>query len=323
MSNNLRTDFLQAEDTLLTLLNEDPSGLEDFFEVWTALAGRLSLAGQEVDEETLIVAHRVSSRIEFIAKQVLELHEKTDAYSFALQNDLNELVTKISLAEEDVSAHECMTRPIFSCFFLIMSQVQNTRTRLPSFIRPAYAWLLHNLHNPYPSKETKCQISRAAGSSLKDVENWFICVRKRIGWNRLRMQLFSNKRSLIVEAATRFFVPNSLRTTPKLLTQSGCEADFMAIKINAETLYPREQPSQDEFPELFATETNAPTGRTSSERLHAKRRARAALAYPSPERSPEPHFLNNANTLKRKHSFNESLSDSEFDDLRPYCKRKR
>jgi len=116
MSNNLRTDFLQAEDTLLALLNEDPSGLEKFSEVWTTLAGRLSLAGQEVDEETIIVAHRVSSRIEFIAKQFLELHEKTDVYSLALQDDLNELVTKISLADEDVSAHECMTRPIFSCF---------------------------------------------------------------------------------------------------------------------------------------------------------------------------------------------------------------
>jgi len=137
------------------------------------------------------------------------------------------------------------------------------------------------------------------------------------------MQLFSNKRSLIVEAATRFFLPNSQRTTSNLPTQSGCEADFMAIKINAETLYPRERPSRDEFPELFATGTNAPTGRVSSERLHAKRRARAALAYPSPEQSPEPHFLDNANTLKRKHSFNEFSSDSEFDDLRQHCKRKR
>ncbi|KAF7347677.1 Homeodomain 1 mating type protein [Mycena venus] len=36
---------------------------------------------------------------------------------------------------------------------------------LPPYIEPAYKWLLENLDNPYPKKETKERIAHETGSS--------------------------------------------------------------------------------------------------------------------------------------------------------------
>ena len=155
------------------------------------------------------------------------------------------------------------------------------------------------MHNPYPSKETKATIAEESGSSSKDIDNWFINVRRKIGWNKLRSKHFENKRSLIVNAATRFFkeVPQALHssTTPisGIGQKTNYNSEFKSIEKCVRDLYP---------PKLF--ETSLATKLDESGRglsPEAKDRAQVECseiqrraeelqplnAYPTPEHSPE------------------------------------
>jgi C-terminal domain of homeodomain 1/Homeobox KN domain len=167
---------------------------------------------------------------------------------------------------------------------------------LPPYIRPAYTWLLSNLHNPYPSKETKTTIAEESGSSPKDVDNWFINVRRRIGWNKLRSKHFENKRSLIVDAATRFFkeVPQALHSsTSSIDPKTNYDSEFKSIENTARDLYPQklfETPLATKLDESGRDLTAEAKDRAQVECSEGQREAeelQRLYAYPTPERSPE------------------------------------
>ena len=174
---------------------------------------------------------------------------------------------------------------------------------MPPYIESAYTWLLGNLHNPYPSKEVKAVFAHKTNSSLKDIDNWFINVRKKIGWNKLRMKHYRNKRSEIVDAATRFFreLPYTLHgpdITPisHIDLTANHDSEFKAIEIRAKELY-----SDKLFETALTTKMN---GAVRDVMLETKSRVQAVekyhkqaaksrrgnnprrSAYPSPERSP-------------------------------------
>ena len=171
---------------------------------------------------------------------------------------------------------------------------------MPPYIRPAYTWLLSNLHNPYPSKETKATIAEESGSSSsKDVDNWFINIRRRIGWNKLRSKHFENKRSLIVDAATRFFkeVPQALHSskgpTSGIDPKTNYDSEFKSIENTARDLYPQklfETPLATKLDEPGRDLTPEAKDRTQVECSDVQREAeklQRLYAYPTPERSPE------------------------------------
>ena len=175
----------------------------------------------------------------------------------------------------------------------------NVSPTLPPYIRPAYTWLLSNLHNPYPSKETKATIAEESGSSPKDIGNWFINVRRRIGWNKLRSKRFENKRSLIVDAATCFFkkVPQALNSsathTSSIDPKANYESEFKSIENCARDLYPEtlfEAPlarKPDESCRDLTPEANVPAQVECNEVQQGAEELQHLHAYPTPERSPE------------------------------------
>ena len=158
------------------------------------------------------------------------------------------------------------------------------------------------MHNPYPSKEAKATIAEESGSSSKDVDNWFINVRRRIGWNKLRSKHFENKRSLIVNAATRFFkeVPQALHssTTPTsgIDRKTNYISEFKSIENCARELYPPklfetalaklDESGRDLSPEA---KDSAPVNCSEVQRgIEEIQPLNQPLnAYPTPERSPE------------------------------------
>ena len=66
--------------------------------------------------------------------------------------------------------------------------------------------MLDTLHNPYPPKDFKDQLARKSGSSTKLIDGWFVDVRKRMGWAKIKKDFFQNKRKPLVEAATCLLV---------------------------------------------------------------------------------------------------------------------
>ncbi|KJA25890.1 hypothetical protein HYPSUDRAFT_64613 [Hypholoma sublateritium FD-334 SS-4] len=167
-----------------------------------------------------------------------------------------------------------------------------------SYIPMAYKWLLENLHNPYPTKEARLEISESSDSSLKDVDAWFIDARKRIGWNQLRREHFP-KRGDLIKAATCFFkqsqaatlVSKSLRSTLAANRYHEFAYEFVQMEACARELY-----SGKLSPSEFAEELEKP-GLTNVQNLdtHDQERpgrgrpglkADQRSSYPSPEHSP-------------------------------------
>jgi len=201
---------------------------------------------------------------------------------------------------------------------------------------------MKNLHNPYPSSTRKEAIAKDAGVELKDVENWFISARKRIGWNSLRAKSFSNKRNLIVVAATQWFRPTPASMTcgsheSSLISNHG--VDFMAIENRANGLY-----SGRFCDTAGSVQPGAAIDRCDmSITKHPRKKHRLApvtknqhpaASYPSPERSPErslspipaspsPIYQQTMRkSLKRRQS-SASLSDSDTDSHYSHPKRPR
>ena len=174
-------------------------------------------------------------------------------------------------------------------------------TTLPPYIEPAHNWLLKNLHNPYPSKKAKSSIALETGASLKDLDSWFISVRKRIGWNKLRLKHYANKRSKIVEAATRFFkeIPQPVHREPYniCIPAANHDSEFEEIKNCAKELYSGKiykasLEKLDGAVRDLSSETKVHAhGEEERRRPMAKSRRGKDLqrlsTYPSPERSPE------------------------------------
>ena len=170
---------------------------------------------------------------------------------------------------------------------------------MPPYIRSAYTWLLKNLHNPYPSKEKKATIAEESGSSPKDIDNWFINVRRRIGWNKLRTKHFENKRSKIVNAATRFFkeVPRALYPDTTHISgidpRTNYDSEFKSIENCARDLYPEklfETPlatKLDESGRDLMLEANVHAQVGCSEVQGRAEGLQPLYAYPTPEPSPE------------------------------------
>ena len=151
-----------------------------------------------------------------------------------------------------------------------------------------------------------------------------------MGWNSLRKTRFSNRRADIVDAATRFFVKGD----PKRPLDPSVELDFAELESRAKDLY-----SEKFMESMLATKLDVAVKdltpgmkaqakvekwQRQTERRRKNTLARAALSYPSPERSPNPpeydlpsspepvivseEFLS---TRKRRNSFSESASDGE------------
>ena len=190
---------------------------------------------------------------------------------------------------------------IFNSVASSVVKAADVSATLPPYTRSAYTWLLSNLHNPYPSKEEKATIAEESGSSPKDIDNWFINVRRRIGWNKLRSKHFQNKRSLIVDAATRFFkeVPQTLHshtTHISVDSKTNYDSEFKSIEKCARDLYPvklSETPSAtNESGRNLTPEARVCAQGECSKVRDGVEELQRLYAYPtpdcSPKRSPEP-----------------------------------
>jgi len=195
-----------------------------------------------------------------------------------------------------------------------------TSASLPPFIDVAYKWLLKNLGKPYPSKETKVAIARQTQRSVKEIDNWFINIRRRIGWNALRMRHFSNKRSLIVESATLFFAHASSPSSRDPGDESArlefkVAHEFATIAALAENLYNGVRVTPNSIPDA----ENSELPKSSHRKRQRRRRGQTlsgdpALCYPSPEHSPERSLTlqrNGSHAAKRQRSSSFD-SDQEF-----------
>jgi hypothetical protein len=191
-----------------------------------------------VQEETYLLIYSFVQMSNAVIPDLIDL----DVASEKINQELTEEITKVL---NELSLNDFTLLGLFSLHF-IMSTHSNTfvahadSETYPPYIQPAHAWLLQNLHNPYPSKQTRMLFSNQTNTSQKDIDSWFIDIRKRIGWNSLRKRHFSTRKDMIA-AATRFFKPSSIqldtRTDPEDFAPS--DQDFAVLEVTAKNLYSR------------------------------------------------------------------------------------
>ena len=260
-------------------------GLQTFHKTWSKLTRDIgeAVGTQALSANTMNVAHSIAERIAIVADSFLDFTQECEGINSRLEQDLGEIFSKISFGEAPTSPpapQQAVALPSSS---------------LPPYIQPAYAWLLSNLHNPYPSKKVRNDIALQTGNSYHSIDSWFIDTRRKIGWSKLRKTRFSNKRVDAVDAATRFF----LECDPKRPLDPNLELEFAGIESSTKDLYSDkllesvlvtklDVAVRDMTPKMAAQVKAEAKKQKVLRRRRNDKVTRDALSYPSPEQSPEP-----------------------------------
>ena len=214
MDSSVVQRLMRAETDLLDAIISDDAALGQFAQDWSQLRDDMEAAAlsHQLQDTTLQLAHDVGSRVIILSRNIFSA-------GMRCHKDMNDLFAALSLSEQPTD--------------ILCTSVPRSTSILPLYVKPAYTWLMENLHNPYPPKHVKARLSRESGCNVKDIDNWFINVRRRIGWNRVRRVHFANKRQEILSAAARFFG----KTDGSQSLDSQLEMEFARIQSLAETLY--------------------------------------------------------------------------------------
>jgi hypothetical protein len=222
MDEDIRQRFQQSEEVLLDSISSGVDSLMSFDAFQSSLYADLSrgLSAGELSDDTISVANIMTSRVAIITRCFLDFHkthEELRKQTFdgvaSILDDLN----RVTISPPSV---------------LTTQNAQPPESSLPPFIEPAYKWLLANIHNPYPSSDTKASITRSSACSMNSVSAWFISARRRIGWTSICRKHFNNRRADALDAAHRALV----KEDPSRVLPHTIFHDFMQMKAAAQEL---------------------------------------------------------------------------------------
>ncbi|KAF9455632.1 C-terminal domain of homeodomain 1-domain-containing protein [Collybia nuda] len=271
---------LSEADSLLDAISDHVS-LTKFNNYWLPLVDDLqtAISTETLHTSTILTAYALSDRVSVVIHTFLDL----DILSEKLMTSFSLEATSI-LSPEEIS-------PINVQPLTLKPAISTLPSSLPSYIQPAYQWLLNNLHNPYPSVPVRDQLARKTRSPRKDIDAWFIETRRRIGWNTLRREKFSNKRADIVAAATKFFCTDPANCGPPKPIDHATSVSFISIENQAKELYSEKFSESDLALKLDAVVKNMTPKRkiqVKADKHHRQKQEknedfeRAASSYPSP-----------------------------------------
>ncbi|KAJ8084401.1 hypothetical protein PM082_003170 [Marasmius tenuissimus] len=111
---------------------------------------------------------------------------------------------------------------------------EERQTTIPSYAKAAHAWLLDNLHNPFPSRQVFENICTESGAELKHIQTWFNEMRKKIGWNAIKTAHYKSRKEM-VDAATHYFLDD--KPTDSKPLPNEIEKKFITMEAKAKDLY--------------------------------------------------------------------------------------
>ncbi|KAG0707490.1 homeodomain protein 1 [Suillus ampliporus] len=223
MDKDIRQRFQQAEDSLIDSISRGEDSLVSFESSWSSLHADFSrcLSAGELSDDTVSIANMVASRVVIIANCFFDFHK-------IHEESRNQLLDSVG------SILDGLNRVTISSPSMPTAQnAQSPESSLPPFIEPAYKWLLANIHNPYPSSDTKASIARSSGCSMNSISAWFVSARRRIGWTSICRKHFNNCRADTVDAACRAVV----KEDPARILPHTVFHDFLQMKVAAQDLY--------------------------------------------------------------------------------------
>ncbi|KAL0068700.1 hypothetical protein AAF712_004417 [Marasmius tenuissimus] len=182
------------------------SALDDYIDTigtpsFEEFVGRMNLLEQEIinsppsslEEGTCILAAKVSDCLADLCDAFMDLNRIDDTFKSRIGG----------LMSSDIPN--------------VCEQDEERQTSTPSYAKAAHAWLLDNLHNPFPSRQT-----------------WFNEMRKKIGWNAIKTAHYKSRKEM-TDAATYYFLddkPTDSRPLPNEI-----EKKFITMEAKAKDLY--------------------------------------------------------------------------------------
>ncbi|KAJ6520005.1 hypothetical protein C8R45DRAFT_953547 [Mycena sanguinolenta] len=292
---SLRQRLLDIENDLFEFVSGDSLHIDSTFKrKWAQLLADTESATQAgiLDEDTKSLAHTVASKIEITANLVNKLDSAFDSL------DLDAL----AVPDDFHASSESETDPT------PIPQPPSIRSdpSLPPYIEPAYKWLLKHLHNPYPKKSIKEKIADETGSTIERISDWFVDVRRRMGWTTLLREEFGRKRTDLIDAATRHFIG----TADKSPLPVDIHGKFVQMEVYAQDMYAAKfMPSALSNKMTAAVKDLTPELQEKArlERLQKLKAQREAAKYPSPAPSGSSSPTSDAS---RKRAYSE-VSDED------------
>nr|AGS09340.1 b1 homeodomain mating type protein [Heterobasidion parviporum] len=205
----------RAQIDILSAAVDGPAALEEFQKLWMELCTEFDEEARldRVDEEVVAMANVTASIVSTLAGSLSHLENKADALHDTLFKRLHRTL-------EDVDTLDTPTTP------------EDSSPSPSTPLQSGYQWLMHNLHNPYPSLAVKQELATSSDASIESINEWFQNAREQIGWTTLARHHFQGSRSAIVNAAWRAFVePDSRHPLPPNLQHA-----FSIVKENLANL---------------------------------------------------------------------------------------
>nr|AGS09174.1 b1 homeodomain mating type protein [Heterobasidion irregulare] len=205
----------RAQTGILSAAVDGPAALEEFQKLWMELCTEFDEEARldRVDEEVMAMANVTASIVSTLAGSLSHLEKKADALHDTLFKQLHRTL-------EDVDTPDPPTTP------------EDSSPSPSTPFQAGHQWLMHNLHNPYPSLAVKRELATFSDASIESINEWFQNAREQIGWTTLARHHFQGSRSAIVDAAWRAFVePDSRRPLPQNLQRA-----FSIVKENLANL---------------------------------------------------------------------------------------
>nr|BDD37069.1 homeodoamin [Rhizopogon roseolus] len=223
MDKDIQQRFIQAENALIDSISREDGSLMSFESSWTSLHADFSrcLSTSELSDDTISLANLVASRVAIVANCFVDFYKAQEdlrKHNFDSLGSILDGFNRVAISPPAMPAAR---------------DAQSPESSLPPFIEPAYKWLLANIHNPYPSSDTKTNIARSSGCSMNSVSAWFISARRRIGWTTICRKYFNNRRADTLDAAHRALV----KEDPARVLPFTVFHDFIQMKANAQDLY--------------------------------------------------------------------------------------
>lgn len=252
-----RTRLLNSEADFLKALSSGGTALDAFDQQWAVLRDECERAQEQgtLSKSDLELAVGVASRIGIVGDAFAELYATSAQITSSLLADVETILTQLSL--DDVVVERLPSTIIKE------SPEHNSipRNRLPPYVPSAYAWMLYNLHNPYPPSSLKRNWAKGASLSTRAMDDWFKAIRKKIGWVTFTKSRFKGSRCLAVSAAESVLLDDASDSSIPFEVQ----ADLLSIRSRLDALYRSERGL---FPEVVALpeQTSSPSPILSDDR---------------------------------------------------------
>ena len=228
-----------TENNFLRSIGKGASGILEFSQQLSSLEYITRTSTHLISPSTLGLVYDVATNISQIAKSLISVESELVDVDCEFNKDICSILAELSLEDQDVTKHS--VSPVMrkgesarSCKHAPLHEGQrgNGKEGRRTIAEP-YQWLITHLHNPYPTRQTKIELAKSSDISLKEMNDWFINVRKQIGWTSIRKRYFMGNAALTVDHAHRVF-----KEYEPDRPVSACIAQaFERMKNTAEHLY--------------------------------------------------------------------------------------